>query len=382
MKITAVEAFAIRYPLREPIRDATHDLTLYELAVVRIHTDDGLTGHGFSSATHGGAEIIAALTRTMLAPILVGRDPFHVRGLWDETFWRTQIVGRAGANRLAAGAVDIALWDLNARALGVPLWKLLGGTGVASFPLYSTDAGWLSFPQDEMIARMRRVLAEGFAGVKMKIGSPDPVADLRRVAAVREAIGPDVPLMVDVNTHWDLSTALRCGPRLDAFDIEWLEEPLNQHDVKGHAQLQALMRAPLLVGENLTSLTLFRDFFEARALRLAQPDVTRLGGITRWLDVAALARANGVRVVPACWDSMQVSVHLAAATPEVHLMEHLDWTLDVFEERLRIERGRVFVPEGPGVGCTVRADVVERYRVADGTGAPGSRSRRSSSCRR
>jgi L-alanine-DL-glutamate epimerase-like enolase superfamily enzyme len=199
----------------------------------------------------------------------------------------------------------------------------------------------------------------------MKIGSSDPRADLRRVAAVREAIGPDVRLMVDVNTHWDLSTALRYGPELDAFDIGWLEEPMNQHDVKGHAQLQALMKAPLLVGENLTSLSLFRDYFEARALRLAQPDVTRLGGVTRWLDVAALARANNLRVVPACWDSMQVSIHLAAATPEIHLMEHLDWTLDIFEERLRIEQGRLYVPEGPGVGCTVRADVIERHRVAE-----------------
>ncbi len=363
MKITAVEAFAIRYPLREPIRDATHDLALYELTVVRIHTDEGVTGHGFTSATHGGGEVIASLIRTMLMPVLIGRDPFHVRGLWDEMFWRTQIVGRGGVARLGMGAVDIALWDLNARSLGVPLWKLLGGTGVERFPLYSTDAGWLSFPQDDMIAKMRRALAAGFAGVKMKIGSPDPVADLRRVAAVREAIGPEAALMVDINTHWDLSTALRYGPQLDQFDIGWLEEPMNQHDVKGHAQLQALMRAPLLVGENLTSLTLWRDFVEQKALRLAQPDVTRLGGITRWLDVASLARANGLRVVPACWDSMQVSIHLAAATPEVHLMEHLDWTLDIFEERLSIEDGWISVPTGPGVGVTVRADVIERYRV-------------------
>ena len=363
MKISGVEAFAIRYPLREPIADATHDLALYELAVVRVHTDDGLVGHGFSSATHRGAEVIADLVTAMMAPVLVGRDPFHVRGLWDEMFWRTQIVGRAGANRLAMGAVDIALWDLNARALGVPLWKLLGGTGVTRFPLYSTDAGWLSFPEDVMLAKMRAALAAGFHGVKMKIGSPDPRSDIRRVATVREALGPDVPLMVDVNTHWDLSTALRWGPELDRFDIGWLEEPINQHDVQGHAQLQSVMRAPLLVGENLTSLTLFRDFFEARALRLAQPDVTRLGGVTRWLDVAALARANGIRVVPACWDSMQVSIHLAAATPEVHLMEHLDWTLEIFEERLQIEGGWIAVPEGPGVGCTVGEDVVERYRV-------------------
>ena len=299
----------------------------------------------------------------MLTPLLLGRDPFHVRGIWDDMFWLTQIVGRAGTNRLAMGAVDIALWDLNARALGVPLWKLLGGSGAERFPLYSTDAGWLSFSQDAMLAKMRAVLDAGFHGVKMKIGTSDPRADMRRVAAVREFIGPDVPLMVDINTHWDLSTALRWGPELDRYDIDWLEEPINQHDVKGHAQLQALMRAPLLVGENLTSLTLFRDFFEQRALRLAQPDVTRLGGITRWLDVAALARANGIRVVPACWDSMQISIQLAAATPEVHLMEHLDWTLDIFEERLRIENGWIHVPTGPGVGCTVREDVIEQYRV-------------------
>jgi L-alanine-DL-glutamate epimerase-like enolase superfamily enzyme len=365
MKIDRFEAFTIRYPLREPIKDATHDLSLYELPIVRLHTDDGLVGHGFASATHGGGEVIAHLARKMLAPVVVGRDAFHVRGLWGEMFWRTQIVGRAGANRLAMAAVDIALWDLMSRSLDVPLWKLLGGTGVESFPLYSTDAGWLSFPLDDMLAKMRRALDAGFSGVKMKIGSPDPVADLRRVAAVREAIGPSVPLYVDINTHWDLSTALRYGPRLDAFDIGWLEEPMNQHDVKGHAQLQALMAAPLLVGENLTSLSLFRDYFEQRALRLAQPDVTRLGGITRWLDVAALARANNIRVVPACWDSMQVSIHLAAATPEVHLMEHLDWTLEVFEERLRIEGGRLFVPTRPGVGCTVRAEYVEQYRLPD-----------------
>jgi L-alanine-DL-glutamate epimerase-like enolase superfamily enzyme len=363
MKIDRVESFAIRYPLREPIADATHDLAVYELAVVRIHTDDGLVGHGFSPALQGGVEIVAQLTETMLAPILIGRDPFHLRGLWDEMFWQTQILGRSGANRIAMAGVDIALWDLNARALGVPLWKLLGGTGATRIPLYSTNAGWLSFPQDVMLSKMHAVIGQGFHGVKMKIGSPDPRADLRRVAAVREAIGPDVPLMVDINIHWDLSTALRYGPKLDQYDIDWLEEPMNQHDVKGHAQLQALMQAPLLVGENLTSLTVFRDFFEQRALRLAQPDVTRLGGITRWLDVAALARANSIRVVPACWDTMQVSVHLAAATPEVHLMEHLDWTQDVFEERLVIDGGWLSVPTGPGVGCTVREDIVERYRV-------------------
>jgi L-alanine-DL-glutamate epimerase-like enolase superfamily enzyme len=365
MKIKKVESFAIRYPVREPIKDATHDIDAFELAVVRISTDDGVVGHGFAPAMHGGADLIARLTTTMLTPILMGRDPFHIRGLWDEMFWQTQILGRAGANRVAMAAVDIALWDLNSRALNVPVWKLLGGTGVTRVPLYSTDAGWLSFEQNDMLDRMRRVLAKGFHGVKMKIGSPNPRADMKRVAAAREAIGPDTPLMVDINTHWDLSTALRYGPQLDAFDIDWLEEPMNQHDVKGHAQLQGLMKAPLLVGENLTSLTLFRDYFEQGGLRLAQPDVTRLGGITRWLDVASLARANSIQVVPACWDTMQVSIHLAAATPEVHLMEHLDWNLDVFEERLQIADGWLSVPTGPGVGCTVRADVVERYRITE-----------------
>jgi L-alanine-DL-glutamate epimerase-like enolase superfamily enzyme len=363
VKISEVEAFAIRYPLSEPISDATHDFALHELAVVRVHTDDGLVGHGFNSSTLGGGTVVASLVETMLTPILVGRDPFEVRGLWEEMFWRTQVVGRAGTNRLAIGAVDIALWDIMSRSLGVPLWRLLGGSGRDRFALYSTDAGWLSFSEKVMIEKMLAALAAGFHGVKMKIGGPDPRADVRRVAAAREAIGPEVSLMVDVNTHWDLSTALRWGPELDRFEIDWLEEPINQHDVKGHVQLQAVMKAPLLVGENLTSLTLWRDFVEQRALRLAQPDVTRLGGITRWLDVASLARANGLRVVPACWDMMQVSVHLAAATPEVHLMEHLDWALDIFEERLGISDGWIRRPDAPGVGCTVREDVVERYRV-------------------
>jgi L-alanine-DL-glutamate epimerase-like enolase superfamily enzyme len=364
MKITRVEPFAIRYPMAEPIADSAHDLSIYELTVVRIYTDDGIVGTGFNSGLHGGAEVMAACVEQMLLPVLLGKDPFQVRGIWEEMYWRTQVVGRLGVTRLAMAAVEIALWDIMGKALKAPLWKLLGGTGRERMPLYNTDAGWLSIPQDVMISRMQKLLADGFYGVKMKIGSPDPAADLRRVAAVREALGPAAHLMVDVNCHWDLPTALRWGPRLDEYDIEWLEEPMNPHDVKGHASLARAMRAPLLIGESISSLTLWRDYIEQQAAGLVQPDVTRLGGITRWMDVAALARANGLRVVPACWDSMQVSGHLAASCPNCHLMEHLDWTLQIFDERLQIEHGWLLVPQRPGVGTTVRADVIERYRVS------------------
>src|SRR5437868_1993974 len=156
MKISKVEAFAMRYPLREPIRDATHDLDVFEITVVRISTDDGLVGHGFAPNMHGGADLVARLTTTMLSPILMGRDPFHIRGLWDEMFWRTQILGRTGANRIAMAAVDIALWDLNARAFNVPLWKLLGGTGATRIPLYSTDTPSPALAKIEVLDRIAR----------------------------------------------------------------------------------------------------------------------------------------------------------------------------------------------------------------------------------
>ena len=243
----------------------------------------------------------------------------------------------------------------------MPLWKLLGGTGVERFPLYSTDAGWLSFPQADMIAKMQAALAAGFHGVKMKIGSPDPVADLRRVAAVREAIGPEAALMVDINTHWDLSTALRWGPELDQFTIGWLEEPMNQHDVKGHAQLQALMKRPVARGREPDLADALAGLHRAAG---AAPGAARRDAPGRHHSLARCrcdgpcqldpGRAGGAGTL------MQVSIHMAAATPEVHLMEHLDWTLDIFEERLAIEDGWLAVPTGPWVGCTVRADVVER----------------------
>lgn len=363
MKITDIDAFAIRYPLAESIADSAHELSMYELAVVRVHTDEGIVGHGFNSGIHGGAVVVAATVQEMIAPILPGKDPFHVRGLWEDMYWRTQVVGRSGVTRLAMATVEMALWDVMSQSLGVPLWKLLGGTDRDRIPLYCTDAGWLSLPLDDMIGRMKKVLDAGFCGVKMKIGSPNPADDLRRVEAARTALGPDARLMVDINCHWDLPTALRWGPELDAFDIAWLEEPLNPHDVQGHARLGAVMRAPLLVGESISSLTLWRDYFEQGAVGLAQPDVTRLGGISRWMDVASLARAYNMRVVPACWDTMQVSAHLAAACPECHLMEHLNWTLDVFEQRLVIEDGHILIPQEPGIGARIRPDVVERYRV-------------------
>jgi len=363
MKITGVKALAVRFPLEEPIRDSAHDLSRWELVVVLIHTDEGITGSGFNSGIQGGAEVMVTAINKMIAPDLLGKDPFQVRGLWEEMYWRTQGMGRLGITRLAMAAVEIALWDIMSKALNVPLWKLLGGTGRDRIPLYNTDAGWLSFSQDAMIEKMKRLLEAGFHGVKMKIGSSNPAADIQRVAAVRHALGPEVRLMVDVNCRWDLPTALRWGPELEPYNIDWLEEPLNPHDVKGHATLQAAMSTPLLVGESISSLTLWRDYLEQRACGLVQPDVTRLGGITRWMDVASLARANDMDVVPACWDCMQVSIHLAAACPECHLMEHLNLALNVFEERLVIEKGWLRVPQGPGIGTTVRADIIERYRV-------------------
>ena len=132
MRITDGTALAIRYPLEQPIGDSAHDLSMYELAVVTIRTDEGITGSGFNSGIHGGAVVMATAIEQMIAPALIGKDPFHVRGLWEEMYRRTRVVGRSGVTRLAIAAVEIALWDIMGKALRAPLWKSFGGTGRAS----------------------------------------------------------------------------------------------------------------------------------------------------------------------------------------------------------------------------------------------------------
>lgn len=365
MRITEVETFIVQAPIPRTVADAFNEAVIWGLPGVIIRTDEGIEGTGYTSTLSSGDHAIKDVLDRTYAPLLAGENPLDYQRHWDRLYWSTaHWVGRTGITQMALAAVDIALWDLRAKFFGVPLWRLVGGHKNGQVTSYNTDGGWLNFSQDRLIDEMTALVDQGWSGVKMKIGKPDPREDLRRVAAVREALGPGIDLMIDVNQRWSTSTALTWAHRFEEFDIKWLEEPLDPDDVDGHLRLAGSTSIPIALGEHVYSRTTFRDFIERRIISYVQADVTRLGGITEWLAVAEIAQAHHLDVIPHHADMMRVHQHLGAGHPACPMIECIPWLQELFIEPARITGGVFTVSETPGASTSFDPDQFARHRVA------------------
>jgi L-alanine-DL-glutamate epimerase-like enolase superfamily enzyme len=367
MKITQVETFTLHVPVnRTRIEDSTHKITHWGLVGAILHTDTGLCGYGYTG-THAHCptdRLIANCIAETYAPLLIGEEAHEVQRLWEKLcyFPPAQWVGRSGITRLALSAVDIALWDLKAKAAQLPLWMFLGGSGTKKLEAYNTDGGWLNWTLEELVSDVKRLTEEeGYQGVKIKIGSADPHTDLDRIAAVRKAIGPRLKLMVDVNGKWDLCTAIQFGRRFKDYDICWFEEPIWYDDLYGHAVLAQMIDTPIALGEQLYTLDDFRNFILARAVHFVQADAARLAGITEWWQVADLALSHHLPVAPHIGDMMQAHLHLAIAHRACRLLEYIPWARDCFVEPATVKDGVFTLPEQPGAGTTLRSTALELY---------------------
>jgi len=363
MRITAIDIYWLRLPLAAQVADAMTDLSSWDFIAAKVTTDDGPVGWGYNCTIGEGSEMLVTLLSKDLAPRFIGRDPFLVRRLWQEIYLDRYFTGITGVAVQGVAAIEIALWDIIAKACGQPLWRLLGGYNDDRIPAYNTNGGWLGFTEAELIVNAKSTQQAGFRGFKMKIGKPELSEDVSRVAAVRKAVGPDYPVMVDANGRWDLVTARRSIDAISNFNIYWFEEPVHPFDVAGHAVLARATSVPILAGETMYDPRMFRDFMVAGAIGIAQPDVLKLGGISGFLEVAALARAFGLPVVPAGHNMMQLDVQLMAAIPHGLMLEHIPWLEPVFVSPVRIENGHVLVPREPGAGTDVRPDAITKYAV-------------------
>jgi L-alanine-DL-glutamate epimerase-like enolase superfamily enzyme len=365
IRITRVESFILHVPIHKYVEDSFNTADQWGLPGVILHTDAGITGLGYTSTLTHGDTAIKSVIDDLYAPLLIGEDPRLHERIWQKLFWsKAHWVGRVGITTMAHAAVDIALWDIKAKAANLPLWRYLGGDKDGRVLSYNTDGGWLNYTQDELLAHLQSIVDQGWKAVKMKVGKANPREDYVRVKAARKALGDDVDLMIDANQIWDLTTARTWAPRMEEFQVRWLEEPMHPDDVRSHAQLARSTRIPLAVGEHVYSAITFRDFLEAGALGYVQADCTRLAGVTEWLQVAALARSFNVPVVPHHADMMRVHQHLSTALHASPMLEVIPWLQDIFEEPLRIEDGWVYPPETPGASTTVRADKFAEYRIA------------------
>jgi len=358
MKITRLEPIILHAPVtRGCIEDSTHKLSHWGAPGVAIHSDTGPIGYGFSG-THAHLPTDRLIVDSIIhsfGPLLIGQDPREVLALWEKLHKQSEIywVGRAGITHLALGAIDIALWDLKAKAAEQPLWKLLGGSASKKVEAYNTDGGWLNWSLETMLSDCKRLVEEqGYRAVKLKVGGPNPREDLRRVEAVRNALGPDIRIMTDANGRWTLPQAIQTAGRLADFDIAWIEEPVYFDDIEGHRRLAETIATPIALGEQLYTASQFRDFIHAGAVHYVQPDVVRLAGVTEFWQVADMARCYSLPVVPHVGDMCQVHQHLCFAHPACALLEYIPWLRDWMEEPAKIEAGHYIAPEAHGAGMT------------------------------
>lgn len=353
--IRHVKLSTARLPLSVPISDAKvftgRQKPMAEVVFLfaEITTEQGHTGLGFSYSKRAGGPAQYAHAKEV-AEGIIGEDPNDIGKIYTKLLWAGASVGRSGVATQALAAIDIALYDLKAKRAGLPLAKLLGSYR-DSVQTYNTSGGFLNATLDEVKARATQSIDEGIGGIKIKVGLPDSKEDLRRVAGIREHIGWDVPLMVDANQQWDRATALRMGRQLEEFNLVWIEEPLDAYDFEGHAHLAQVLDTPIATGEMLASVAEHKGLISANGCDIIQPDAPRVGGITQFLRLAALADERGLGLAPHF--AMEIHLHLAAAYPREPWVEHFDWLDPLFNERLETKNGRMMVPDRPGLGVTL-----------------------------
>jgi L-alanine-DL-glutamate epimerase-like enolase superfamily enzyme len=361
MKIISSEVAFYEWPRRVPITNGLHTYTKVTHSVVKLHTDTGLTGVGVGGGRTGEREFVKSFSERV-----VGMDPFFSEAIWS-TLWSPKMSGRRGYETRALSTIDFAIWDIKAKAAGLPLYALLGGTR-ESIPTYVAGGYYTKDKDlDALADEMLEYVAIGARAVKMKVGAVSPREDAERVKIVREAIGPDVKLMVDANCAYRFYDAIAFGRLVADYDVFWFEEPVQPDDYEGMRRIAEAVPITLASGENEYTKHGFRDLIAAQAVGILQPDARYTGGVTEFMKIAALGQAHGLAICP--HGDQQAHLHLMAAIPNGLMIEYYPRELDptwgqVYQHTAVIgSDGCIPVPTEPGNGCEPNDEGLSPYRV-------------------
>lgn len=377
MKIRAIRTHVLEAALSQPFAYARAWYAARTAMLVEIETDTGLVGWG---ECYGPARITQAVVQT-IAPALIGQDPLRTEAIWQDTYARLRDHGQKGAVIQGMSGIDIALWDIKGRHFGVPVHVLLGGALRDEVAAYAT--GLYRRRQGDPLAYLAEeaagYAAEGFHAVKLKVGF-GIAADAAAARAVREAIGPEVALMIDANHAYDAVAAIRLGRQVAPLDIAWFEEPVPPEDIDGYRAVRSALDIPVAGGECEFTRFGFRPLLTAHALDIAQPDLCAAGGFSECKKIADMAACFGVRCNPHVWGTgigLAASLHLLAVVPP-----HTPPSLAPSEPVLEFDRtehplrqavltqpiehagGVVRVPQGPGLGIEVDRAALARFAAA------------------
>ena len=375
MRIAEVRTHHLRAPLAEPFSFSQFRYSAREAMLVEVRTDDGLTGWG---EAYGPAALSAAAVKSFFAPMLLGRDPRDVEAVWAFLYARSVDYGQKGVMLAAISAIDIALWDIKARAASQPLYRLLGGERTETVDCYAT--GFYFTESETLETRFEKeakcYLADGFGAMKVKVGL-GPERDAELIRHVRSIVGPNTRLMMDANHAYTPIEAADLARRVEDCDIGWFEEPVSAIDPEAYLELKSRTSIPLAGGECEYTRFGFDRWFRARAFDYCQPDLCSCGGITEGMKIATLASLTGIHVTPHAWGSaigQAAALHFYAArprqpftlTPERKLIE-CDRSENAFrtaivKEPIAFSEGKWSLPQSPGLGVEVTPDAFQAYR--------------------
>ncbi len=369
--IESISVATARVPLDTVTAFATRTVSARDYALVRVRSVDGAEGIGFCYAGSAAGTLVADAVEQLLAPLLIGQNSLRVEGLWQRMFQESILHGRAGSVMRALSILDCALWDLNARSAGLPLYHYLGACVEDAVPAYASGGYYLAGKTPKKLgAEMAGYVKAGFTAVKMKVGRLSPKEEEARVRAAREAVGPEVELMLDANNAWqDLPTAMRYMERFELYDPYWIEEPFFPDDIENHARLARATRVTVATGEIGTGRWHFKEILDKGAAQILQHDAAVCGGISEWRRIAATASSYNVTICPHWFHDLHV--HLVAATPNARYVEFFpdDQVLNfrrLVDTQLKHKGGRLLLPKTPGVGFGFDERAVARYGLKRG----------------
>jgi len=360
MKITRLRTQVVHLPIDPPIQSSIMGaLRTTDCVLTFLDTDDGLTGEGLvMTINNRRLGVIHEMIRN-LEDLVIGLDP-RLGGSLNARAWKElNFLGYEGVSIIGLAALDMAMWDLRGKAAGLNVAHLIGACR-ASVPTYASGGLWLGGSLDDLQQQARGFVDRGFRGMKTRVGPGDPDAMVARVRAVREAIGPDIALMVDANQQMTVKQAIRIGRMMEDLNLTWFEEPVICHDHQGEAQIAAALDTPIASGETVYTHRGILGMLEARSADVLMPDLQRMGGPSEFLKAGHLCEAFHIPCASHLFPEMSLS--LLAALPGGYYLEHMPWFEPIYRDRIELDAdGHAVVPDRPGWGFSFDPDAIRRF---------------------
>jgi L-alanine-DL-glutamate epimerase-like enolase superfamily enzyme len=329
------------------------------ILVVEIETQCGIVGMGYLHLLTPVLRTVGMCLEETIVPLLKDRDSTAVEAIWRDLWRATYTAGRAGIAMMAISAVDIALWDAVGKKAGMPLHRLWGHYH-SEIPAYGSGC-WRGLGCDGMIEKARRYVAQGFKAIKMQVAHiHDRHTDLVNVRRMRDALGPEIEIMIDVNMGWSADVAIQMGKKFQDYDVYWLEEPVIADDFAGYLRVAAALDIRVVGGETHFTRFDLRPFLQNPKLPILQPDPMR-GGLTEMRKLAAIADTWGISLAPHLFPELNVQV--MASIPNGLWLEQAGWLDDLWVEPVPVVNGMITVPERPGHGLAFKPEVLRDHQI-------------------